>query len=160
MNVNSTKVHIFNPTILIGLGALIVCYASWPLFESFDAKNIQPIASAVSTISGILFGFVMATITLLASAKENTLVRNTTLTGYLPRLIDKLHMTMGALLFVCVIFLVILFIPENSTFKTSANGADHKYASVVLSVGVFLLIVAFSLFIQSWLKFREFAKHM
>lgn len=138
--------------------SLLICYGIWPTISGLAAKDVQPIASAVSTISGVLFGFVMASITLFASAKDNTLVKNTTLTGHLPRLVNRLHLTMGSLLFVCLIFLVVLFIPDSLVFDF--NGQPIKYISVVLIVGLFFLITSFFLFFQSWLGFKSFAEHM
>lgn len=140
------------------LASLPICYCIWPVVSHLTADKIQPIASAVSTISGVLFGFVMASITLFASAKDNTLVRNTTLTGYFPKLVNRLHLTMGALLFVCFIFLVLLFIPDALVF--SVYGKDFKVVSVVLLGGIFFLILSFILFFQAWLDFKSFAQHM
>jgi len=143
--------------IVVGV-SLLICYCIWPTISGLSAKEIQPIASAVSTISGVLFGFVMASITLFASAKDNTLVKNTTLTGHLPKLIDRLHLTMGALLLVCLIFLIVLFIPEKLEF--AVRGYAVKYVSATLIIGLFFLINSFFLFFQSWFDFKSFASHM
>lgn len=146
--------------ILVPLSALIICYGVWPIVASLSAKEIQPIASAVSTISGVLFGFVMASITLFASAKDNTLVRNTMLTQHLPKLVNKLHWTMGALLLVCLIFLVVLFLPDSLTFQISESENRYRYSSAVSLVGIFFLINSFFLFFSSWISFKNFAAHM
>ncbi len=138
--------------------SFVICMFIWPVVADFSAKQIQPIASAVSTIAGILFGFVMASITLFASAKDNTLIRNTTLTGYLPKLVNKLHFTMGLLLAVCFIFLVVLFIPDTADF--AINDKTIKLAAVVMIVGVFVMLNAFANFFVSWNKFKEFSAHM
>lgn len=138
--------------------SLLICYGIWPAIFVMSSKEIQPIASAVSTIAGVLFGFVMASITLFASAKDNTLVKNTILTGYLPKLINRLHLTMGSLLLVCLIFLVILFIPDN--WELVVYDTTIKYISIVLIFGLFFLIVSFFLFFESWYRFKDFVRHM
>ncbi|MGI2139662.1 hypothetical protein [Shewanella baltica] len=134
------------------------CWLSWPVVVNFTSKEIQPIASAVSTLSGILFGFVMASISLFASAKDNKLVRNTTMTGYLPKLVNRLHVTMGLLLFVCFTFLLVLFIPDSLTFNWS--GKDYRYSALIVIFGVFLMQNSFIQFYLSWKGFKEFSKHM
>lgn len=144
--------------IIVILITLVICWGAWPVVSKFTAKEIQPIASAVSTLSGILFGFVMASISLFASAKDNKLIRNTTLTGYLPKLVNRLHVTMGLLLFVCFTFLLVLFIPDSLTF-TVAN-ISYKYSVVIVMVGIFLGLNSFVQFYMSWRGFKDFSEHM
>ncbi|MFT4804981.1 MAG: hypothetical protein ACI9YE_002196 [Psychroserpens sp.] len=144
--------------IIVILITLVICWGAWPVVSKFTAKEIQPIASAVSTLSGILFGFVMASISLFASAKDNKLIRNTTLTGYLPKLVNRLHVTMGLLLFVCFTFLLVLFIPDSLTF-TVAN-ISYKYSVVIVMFGIFLGLNAFVQFYMSWRGFKDFSEHM
>lgn len=137
---------------------LLICWFSWPIVSKFTSKEIQPIASAVSTLSGILFGFVMASISLFASAKDNKLVRNTTMTGYLPKLVNRLHVTMGLLLFVCFTFLLVLFVPDSLTFKI--GNTSYRYSVLIVSIGIFLMQNSFFQFYLSWKGFNEFSKHM
>jgi hypothetical protein len=144
--------------IIVILITLVICWGAWPVVSKFTAKEIQPIASAVSTLSGILFGFVMASISLFASAKDNKLIRNTTLTGYLPKLVNRLHVTMGLLLFVCFTFLLVLFIPDSLTF-TVAN-LSYKYSVVIVMFGIFLGLNSFVQFYMSWRGFKDFSEHM
>lgn len=144
--------------IIVILITLVICWGAWPVVSKFTAKEIQPIASAVSTLSGILFGFVMASISLFASAKDNKLIRNTTLTGYLPKLVNRLHVTMGLLLFVCFTFLLVLFIPDSLTF-TVAN-ISYKYSVLIVMFGIFLGLNSFVQFYMSWRGFKDFSEHM
>jgi hypothetical protein len=144
--------------LLVILITLFICWSAWPVVSKFTSKEIQPIASAISTLSGILFGFVMASISLFASAKDNKLVKNTTLTGYLPKLVNRLHITMGLLLFVCFTFLLVLFIPDSLTFTIS--NTSYKYSVVVVMFGIFLGLNSFIQFYLSWNGFKDFSKHM
>lgn len=144
----------------IVLASAAVCWVVWPTVADYTSKEIQPIASAVATVAGILFGFIMGTITMFASAKDNTLVRNSTLIGYLPKLVALLHTTMGFLLLVCLIFLAVLFIPDTSQFAWGDKGVTYRCASAITLVGVFFLLSSFCLFGVSWYKFHEFVKHM
>ena len=140
--------------------SLLTCWLVWPTVSAFTSKEIQPIASSVSTLSGILFGFVMASISLFASAKDNKLVKNTTLTGHMPKLVNSLHLTMGMLLGVCVTFLIVLFLPDTVTFAMGVNSTQYKYSTVLVTFGIFLLINSFNLFFLAWRNFKSFAEHM
>lgn len=144
--------------LLVILITLFICWSAWPVVSKFTAKEIQPIASAVSTLSGILFGFVMASISLFASAKDNKLVKNTTLTGYLPKLVNRLHVTMGLLLLVCFTFLLVLFIPDSLTF--TINNTNYKYSVAIVMFGIFLGLNSFVQFYLSWKGFKDFSEHM
>jgi hypothetical protein len=144
--------------IIVILITLVICWGAWPVVSKFTAKEIQPIASAISTLSGILFGFVMASISLFASAKDNKLIRNTTLTGYLPKLVNRLHVTMGLLLFVCFTFLLVLFIPDSLTF--TVGNISYKYSVVIVMFGIFLGLNSFVQFYMSWRGFKDFSEHM
>jgi hypothetical protein len=132
----------------------------WPTASGFKATQIQPIASAILTLSGVLFGFTMASITLFASAKDNVLIRNTTLTGYLPKLVNQLHITMGLLLCVCVVFLSVLFLPDSLTFDFGSPVQKYRTSTVVLMIGLLCLFTSFYFFYRSWWSFKAFTKHM
>lgn len=142
--------------------SIALCLACWCAVSELKAAQLQPIASAISTFAGILFGFVMASITLLASAKDNTLIKNTQKTGYLKKLVDRLHKTMGWLLFVCVIFLVVMFLPDNLLFKHPSffGKTETLYSSIVMQLGVFILLISFKNFYLTWRQFKAFTNLM
>ena len=142
------------------LSSTVICWLAWPTISSFTMKEIQPIASAVSTVSGVLVGFVMASISLFASASNNKLVKNTMLTGHLPKLVNLLHITMGLLLLVCLLFLIVLFLPDTLVFEVGSSKNSYRYSSSLLLIGIFFLIYSFALFGLSWKGFKDFAKHM
>ena len=145
---------------MVALAALVISWLAWPIIFNYSTVQIQPIASAVSTLAGMLFGFVMASVSLLATAKDNTLVRNTALTGYLPKLVDQLHWTMAVLLLVCLLFLITLFLPDTLVFHIGDSAQEYKFSSLFVTVGVFFLINSFYLFFLSWHSFKTFTKNM
>ncbi|PSW21431.1 hypothetical protein C9I98_05725 [Photobacterium sanctipauli] len=149
-------------TPLTYLAVLGFCYLSWPIISGLKSSQIQPIASTVATFAGILFGFVMASMTLLASAKDNTLVRNTQRTGYLPKLVARLHKTMGWLLAVCITFIITMFLPDSLSFTVGEGETTLKYtySSVLVQLGVFILILAFKEFFHTWQQFKRFTSLM
>lgn len=144
------------------LVAVVLCILSWPLTTKLDAAKIQPIASAISTFAGVLFGFVMASVTLIASAKDNTLIKNLEKTGYLKTLTERMHSTMGWLLAVCFVFIVVLFFPDSLSFKEPfiKNGAERTYSQVILQIGIFLLLITFKKFYLTWVEFKGLTRLM
>lgn len=144
------------------IAAFCICIVSWPLTIKLGAAQLQPIASAISTFAGILFGFVMASVTLIASAKDNTLIKNLSKTGYLKTLTEKMHTTMGYLLAVCFVFIIILFFPDTLKFKLPFvnDATEHTYSQLILQIGLFLLLITFKNFYQTWKEFKEITKLM
>ncbi|WP_421848367.1 hypothetical protein [Marinomonas sp.] len=142
------------------IASAIVAAVAWEVVPSLTLSQIQPIASTAATVTGILFGFVMASVILLATAKDNALIRNTQLTGYLPRLVRRLHETMGCLLSVCIIFLASLFIPENAMFSDTGTLSNLKLISIIVEVGVFVLTFSVCMFIIVWREFSKFSANM
>ncbi|MGF1836451.1 hypothetical protein [Photobacterium sanguinicancri] len=141
---------------IVTLGILIY---TWPVTSQLTLSQLQPIASTVATIAGILFGFAMGSMTFLTTAKGITLVENVKKTGYLKKLTSKLHSTMGWLLAVCVIFLITMFIPDSVTFDVTVSQQSKTYhvASAVAHIGVGVLILAFKEFFFTWREFKKFA---
>jgi hypothetical protein len=142
------------------IGGIAVYLASLTA-ENLNSTNIQPIASTVATVSGILFGFVMASVTLLVSAKENLLVQNTIQTGYLPKLVKKLHNLMFWLLTGCLVFIICLFLPENAVISGNHLWlAGLRYLTLMLYIGIFVFSVSIIKFVFVWREFSNFASHM
>ena len=135
--------------------AALVATLAWQFIPNLELSQIQYIASTISTVSGILFGFVMASITILASAKDNRLIQNTVKTKYLPKLVSKLNFTMVLLLCVCVIFLSSLFIKIDKIAFS-----EIRLVSIIIVVGVFIFSLAVYKFLSVWHEFSKFASHM
>lgn len=144
------------------LASVVFCIIAWPLSAKLSFAQIQPIASAISTFSGILFGFVLGSLTLIASAKDNTLIKNISKTGYLKKVTEEMHSTMGWLLLVCIIFIILLFFPDTLKFKFPLveNAQEHTYAQLLLQVGVFSLLITFKKFYTTWSSLKDITKLM
>lgn len=140
--------------------AIAVCAIAWPVVSKFSASQITPIGSSIATVAGVLLGFVMASITMFGSVKDNTLIRNTKLTGYFPKLVNRLHVTMGLLLAVCFIYTTVLFLPDDLTFAMNEEGNEYKYSSVLMILGIFFLVHSSYSFFLAWRGFKEFVENM
>lgn len=137
--------------------SIAFAYLSWKVVPDLKPSAIQPIASTMASVAGVLFGFVMASLTILASANGNKLVENTKKTNYFEQLVHKLHVSMLLLILVCLTFLVSLFLPETVTIPLKN---PIKLVSVVLVGGVFLFSLAIFTFVSVWHEFSQFAKNM
>jgi len=144
------------------LASAAFCIVVLPFSVRLTFAQIQPIASAISTFAGILFGFVLGSITLMASAKDNTLIKNIGKTGYLRRFTEEMHSTMGWLLSVCISFIVVLFFPDTLKFKIPyiTKNAEHTYAQLLLQLGIFVLLITFKKFYITWLRLKEITRLM
>ena len=144
------------------IASAVFCIIAWPISGKLTFSQIQPIASAVSTFAGVLFGFVLGSITLIASAKDNTLIKNISKTGYLKKLTEGMHTTMGLLLAVCIIFIILLFFPDSFTYTFPfVKGAEkHTYAQLLLQVGIFFLLLTFKNFYITWVRLKQITKLM
>ncbi|MDC5717858.1 hypothetical protein OPW57_00050 [Vibrio europaeus] len=137
-----------------------IAWFTWPVTSQLNMSQLQPIASTVATISGILFGFAMGSMTLLANS-SNRLVSNSRRIGYLDKLTGKLHNTMGWLLAVCIVFLTTMFVPDVYTIEIGNDPIKtYKIACIIGHVGVTLLLIALKHFFFTWKEFKVFAKHM
>ncbi|HGH0736997.1 TPA: hypothetical protein ACJHGZ_005506 [Klebsiella pneumoniae] len=144
------------------LASAAFCIVVLPFSVRLTFAQIQPIASAISTFAGILFGFVLGSITLMASAKDYTLIKNIGKTGYLRRFTEEMHSTMGWLLSVCIIFIVLLFFPDTLKFKIPyiTKNAEYTYAQLLLQLGIFVLLITFKKFYITWLRLKEITRLM
>ena len=155
-NDNTFRIDLVIP--LIGAG--VISYFASFMVAQLNASQIQPIASTVATIAGILFGFVMASVTLIASAKDNTLVKNTKKTQYLPNLVSRLHRMMAWLLVACIVFLTCLFLPDTAYIPGKLFPPNTRYVTIVLDFGVFVFSISVLKFIFVWREFSKFASNM
>ena len=102
--------------IIIHIIILIVCAIFSKIILNFSYEKIIPIASSITTLVGILFGFLITSVSILLSLKDNKVVRNYALINFIPDLAKDIYITICLLLITCFIFLIILFIPPPPLF--------------------------------------------
>ena len=141
--------------IVSGIVALLITALAYQIIPNLKDADINQISSSISAVSGMLFGFLMATFTLLVSATENSLVRNTKQTGYFSDLLNSITGTMISLIITCFIFLAVNYIPDTS-FITK----NLKSITVLITIGTFLLTLSSVKFIYIWKEFNKFASLM
>lgn len=117
---------------------------------SYKEGHYINISSSMATISGVLLGFVTASITMLYSAQAHKLIVNAKKTGHFQDLLRRLQELMVLLFLSCILFLLALLIPDTI--------CQIRDVLVCLGVGVF--VSAFTLFWSVWRLFTKFVSFM
>lgn len=128
----------------------------------FTVRNYTPathadviaIAGPLSTVAGILFGFVIASTTFISSNTNNILISNMKNTRMHGRLIDELSRTGAALILSCTCMVISIFMPSEKILSNMT--VDYAF----LSVGFFVLCFGLFEFWSCWRKIIEVAKNM
>ncbi|HHT4014666.1 TPA: hypothetical protein ACTYGK_004622, partial [Enterobacter kobei] len=108
------------------------------------------------TVSGILFGFVLAAISIFSSAKSdedgaiNALKRN----NILPLIIKRLLSTGATLIVACFFPLIAMFLPDDLLVK--GNPIDY----VFILLGLSSLMISLYTFSRCWYALRNIFPHL
>ncbi|EEW1146249.1 hypothetical protein EC302_16780, partial [Escherichia coli] len=113
-------------------------------------------AGVLSTISGILFGFVLAAISIFSSANSdkegaiNALKQN----NVLPTLVNRLLSTGLTLIVACIFPLIAMFLPDD----VIVAGKPIDFLFILL--GLSSLIISLYTFGRCWLVLRKIFPHL
>ena len=135
---------------------VLITYAATKLFKPMKHADVLTTAGVLSTISGILFGFVLAAISIFSSADSdkdgaiNALKRN----NILPTLINRLLSTGLTLILACLFPLIAKFLPED--VKVFAQPIDFLF----LLLGLSSLLLSLCTFGRCWLVLRRIFPHL
>ncbi|WP_273848753.1 hypothetical protein [Serratia liquefaciens] len=135
---------------------LLVTYVATKLFKPMKHPDVLTIAGVLSTISGILFGFVLAAISIFSSAdsdKEgaiNALKRN----RILPAIIKRLLSTGFTLIVACMFPLIAMFLSED----TMIFNQPIDYLFILL--GLSSLMISLCTFGRCWYTLRNIFPHL
>lgn len=135
---------------------VLIAYVSSKIFRPISHPDILTIAGVLSTVSGILFGFVLAAISIFSSAGEskdgviNALKRN----NILPAIIKRLLSTGYTLIVACLLPMLAMFLaPETKVF-----GKSIDYVFILL--GFSALMLSLVTFTSCWYKLRNIFPHL
>lgn len=138
------------------LCALMFTWLAWQVIPDLKLNQAQPISSTIASVAGVLFGFVLASLSILVSASDNKLIRNTKKTSYFPKLLYRLQLTMACLLLVCVTFIAIMFVPQSVALPK----VDVSLLAALLAFGIFSFSFSIILFLFVWKEFSSFSKNL
>ncbi len=85
--------------------------ASWCPFSARTAEQIYDVVGQFSSISGVLLGFLIAALSILATIGDRQLVANMRKTGHLELLLREVFFASIAFLITLVLSLICLFLP-------------------------------------------------
>ncbi|MBM4942634.1 hypothetical protein HYO28_04020 [Vibrio parahaemolyticus] len=130
--------------------ALVVNYANSPTHDQIIA-----IGSPLATVAGILFGFVMASLTFISSNNESVLLKAMKSTNMYQPLMDGLSTTGLALISSCIFMVFSIFLPSKPVFTLNMN-----WDYLMLLLGFFTLIYGLFEFLSSWRKVNKVIPHL
>ncbi|HCQ4607371.1 TPA: hypothetical protein OKV72_002354 [Escherichia coli] len=135
---------------------ILLTYAATKLFKPMKHADVLTTAGVLSTISGILFGFVLAAISIFSSANSdkegaiNTLKQN----NVLPTLVNRLLSTGLTLIVACIFPLIAMFLPDD----VIVAGKPIDFLFILL--GLSSLIISLYTFGRCWLVLRKIFPHL
>lgn len=134
----------------------VLTYVATRLFKPMKHADVLTTAGVLSTISGILFGFVLAAISIFSSAdsdKEgaiNALKRN----NILPTIVNRLLSTGITLIVACVFPLIAMFLPDD----VIVVGQPIDFLFILL--GLSSLMISLYTFGRCWSILRRIFPHL
>lgn len=135
---------------------VILTYAATKLFKPMKHADVLTTAGVLSTISGILFGFVLAAISIFSSTdsdKEgaiNALKRN----NILPTIVNRLLSTGLTLIVACVFPLIAMFLPDDIIV------AGQPIDFLFILLGLSSLIISLYTFGRCWSILHRIFPHL
>lgn len=135
---------------------LAIAYGASLVFKPMKHADVMTTAGVLSTVSGILFGFVLAAISIFSSANSdkdgaiNALKRNNILTLIIKRLLS----TGVTLIMACVLPLIAMFLPDDLVLK--GNPIDF----VFILLGLSSLLISLYTFSRCWYSLRNIFPHL
>lgn len=134
--------------------ALLLAWISIRYLSPMDHPSIISVAGVLSTVSGILFGFVLAAITIFTSADSSkgllgALKKNNVLKGIVSGLIN----TGATLIASCVFPLVAMFFHNSQFFNLQLDFA-------LILLGLSFLMISITTFFFSWRSLAMIIPHL
>ncbi|HHB8465955.1 TPA: hypothetical protein ACN7QE_000879 [Klebsiella pneumoniae] len=130
------------------IGSIFLTYLLLKYVPLMQHNDILTSAGVISTVSGILFGFVLATISIFsaASANSNGVLKALKNNNILQGIVTNLLATGATLITACLISLIAMFASEQLIYN------DKKIEFIFIIQSLSLLIVAIIMFGFTWRK--------
>ncbi|PHM60543.1 hypothetical protein Xsto_03910 [Xenorhabdus stockiae] len=129
---------------------LVITIISGKLFKPIPHVEILTIAGVLSTISGILFGFVLASISIFSNGdnRKDSAISALKRNNILPAIINKLLSTGFTLILACLFPMIAMFLSP----KLEILGRPIDYIFLILGFSFFILSLI--TFINCWRKLK------
>lgn len=139
--------------------AALSCLITYYIAHNYVPKDhgeILAIASPLSTVAGILFGFIIAYVTAFASNSQNELIQNMRKTNMYSPLMTQLSHTGFGLITSCIFMVMSIFSP----YKKIIPNYDITWDFSLLILGFTILIYSLFSFWGCWRKVHKVIKHL
>ena len=135
---------------------LVITYFSSKIFKPMQHSDVLAIAGVLSTVAGILFGFVLAAISIFSSAdgKKDGAIKALKQNNILPTIIARLLATGFTLIIACILPMIAMFLAPEVTVL----GKPIDYVFVLL--GFSSLIISMMTFSRCWYTLRSIFPHL
>ncbi|HGN0166388.1 hypothetical protein [Proteus mirabilis] len=138
--------------ILKSIAVVILVFFSKDYMITMEHGVIVSVAGVVSTISGILFGFVLAAISILSSSSSsNGIIDALKKNNAFQLLVRGLLSTGITLITACLFTLISMFLPSNNIFFSDV---------IFLLIGLFYILISIVTFMLCWRKLSWIFPHM
>lgn len=141
------------------LKAALSCLITYYIVINYVPKNhgeLLAIASPLSTIAGILFGFIIAYVTAFASNSQNELIQNMRATNMYAPLMTQLSHTGFGLITSCIFMVISIFSP----YKVISSNYSMTWDFSLLIIGFTILTYSLFSFWGCWRKVHTVIKHL
>lgn len=139
--------------------AALSCLITYYIVHNYVPKDhgeILAIASPLSTVAGILFGFIISYVTAFASNSQNELIQNMRKTNMYSPLMTQLSHTGFGLITSCIFMVMSIFSP----YKKIIPNYDITWDFSLLILGFTILIYSLFSFWGCWRKVHKVIKHL
>lgn len=138
------------------IGSVILTYFLLKIVPLMQHSDILAAAGVISTVSGILFGFVLATISIFSSAGGNSsgIIKALKSNDILQSIISKLLAAGATLITACVISLVAMFTSEKMLIES------QRLEFILIIESLSLLIISVIIFGFTWRKINWILPHI
>lgn len=143
-------------TIVKVLISLVITAIMASNYNPTDHSIVLGIASPLATIAAMLFGFIIASVTFLSSAKDSSLIKAMKNTQMHQQLLSQLHHTGVGLISSCIFMVLSIFSPSKPIIKTINFNWDYSF----LIVGFFLLFISMIEFWFCWKRVHLVSKYL
>lgn len=131
--------------------AVLIAFIGSKFLYKLDHNSVISAAGALSTISGVLFGFVLASVTILSSFDNSKgLIGALQANGVLKGIIEGLFATGMTLIAACISAMVSMFAPV-------AYGLALDYYTLLLAVSY--LVISMITFCMNWKELSAVIGH-
>ena len=156
MESNKGKSYMMKPSFIFSLVlSAFVTYFISKHFTPTTHDQIISISGPIGAFSAMLFGFVIASISIFSGASNNSFIRKMKANNMLSPLMQDMNNTGIFLILSCIFSIISMFTPFKIFILVNVS-----YDYFLLLASLFFIILSMILFFSIWRKIRLIIEHM